>query len=87
MLYVLCRRVCSAVECGTQDLDLGQILPVRRVGVPLSKALQVALLLSTQKQIGTIGGIFISHGAKLRVSDCLFPGVENYIQIDNSYGL
>ena len=48
-------------------------LPVRLLVVPLSKALQVALLLSTQEEMGTCEGRFISRGAKLRVSGCILP--------------
>ena len=47
-------------------------MPARQL-VPLSKALHAALLLSTQKQMGTCEGRFVSHGAKLRVSGCILP--------------
>ena len=82
MLYALWRRVGSAVECGILDLDLGPILPVRRLGEPLGKALHVALLLSTQNEISNHEGRFMNHGAKLRVSDCILPGVEKHIKMD-----
>ena len=48
-------------------------LPVRLVVVPLSKALHAALLLSTQEQMGTCEGRFVSRDAKLRVSGCILP--------------
>ena len=43
-------------------------LPVCRLAVPLSKALHAALLLSTQEQMGTCEGRFVS-----RVSGCILP--------------
>ena len=48
-------------------------LPVRRLVVPLSKALHTAMLLSTQEQMGTCEGRFVSRGAMLRVSGCILP--------------
>ena len=48
-------------------------LPVSLLIVPLSKALRAPLLLSTQEQMGTCEGRFVSHGAKLRVSGCILP--------------
>ena len=48
-------------------------LPVRRLVVPLSKALHAVLLLSTHEQMGTYEGRFVSRGAKLRVSGCILP--------------
>ena len=63
-----------------QDSGLGSrssseftTLPVRLLVVPLSKALHTALLLSTQEQMGTCEGRFVSRGAKLRVSGCILP--------------
>ena len=63
-----------------QDSGLGSrsssefnTLPVRLLVVPLSKALHAALLLSTQEQMGTWEGRFVSRGAKLRVSSCILP--------------
>ena len=63
-----------------QDSGLGSrsspgfnTLPVRLLVVPLSKALHAALLLSTQEQMGTCEGRFVSRGAKLRVSGCILP--------------
>ena len=41
--------------------------------LPLSKALHAALLLSTQEEMGTCEGRFVSRGAKLRVSGCILP--------------
>ena len=48
-------------------------LPVRLLVVPLSEALHAALLLSTQEEMGTCEGRFVSRGAKLRVSGCILP--------------
>ena len=63
-----------------QDSGLGSrsspgfnTLPVRLLVVPLSKALHAALLLSTQEEMGTCKGRFVSRGAKLRVSGCILP--------------
>ena len=63
-----------------QDSGLGSrsspgfyTLPVRLLVVPLSKALHAALLLSTQEEMGTCEGRFVSRGAKLRVSGCILP--------------
>ena len=63
-----------------QDSGLGSrsspefnTLLVRLLVVPLSKALHAALLLSTQEQMGTCEGRFVSRGAKLRVSGCILP--------------
>ena len=65
---------------GVQDSILGfksstgfNILPVRVLVVPLSKALHAALLLSTQEQIGTRGSRSVNLGAKLRMSSCILP--------------
>ena len=64
-----------------QDSGLGSrsspgfnTLLVRLLVVPLSKALHAALLLSTQEEMGTCEVIFVSRGAKLRVSGCILPG-------------
>ena len=46
---------------------------MRLLVVPLSKALHAALLLSTQEEMGTCEGRFVSRGAKLRVSGCILP--------------
>ena len=63
-----------------QDSGLGSrsspgfnTLSVRLLVVPLSKALHAALLLSTQEEMGTCEGRFVSRGAKLRVSGCILP--------------
>ena len=63
-----------------QDWGLGSrsspgfnTLPVRLLVVPLSKALHTAFLLSTQEEMGTCEGRFVSRGAKLRVSGCILP--------------
>ena len=63
-----------------QDSGLGSrsspgfnTLPVQLLVVPLSKALHAALLLSTQEEMGTCEGRFVSRGAKLRVSGCILP--------------
>ena len=48
-------------------------LPVSRLALPLNKTFQAALLLSTQEQMGTCDGRFVSHGDKLPVSGCIFP--------------
>ena len=63
-----------------QDSGLGSrsspefnTLPVRLLVVPLSKALHAALLLSSQEEMGTCEGRFVSRGAKLRVSGCILP--------------
>ena len=48
-------------------------LPVHLIVVPLSKALHAALLHSTQEQMGTRKGRFVSLVAKLRVSGCILP--------------
>ena len=63
-----------------QDSELGSrsspgfnTLPVRLLVVPLSKALHTALLLSTQEEMGTCEGRFVSRGATLRVSGCILP--------------
>ena len=63
-----------------QDSGLGSrsspgfnTLLVRLLVVPLSKALHAALLLSTQEEMGTCEGRFVSRGAKLSVSGCILP--------------
>ena len=63
-----------------QDSGLGSrskpefnTLPMRLLVLPLSKALHAALLLSTQEEMGTCEGRFVSRGAKLRVSGCILP--------------
>ena len=73
-----------------QDSGLGSrsspefnTLPVRLLVVPLSKALHAALLLSTQEQMGTCEGRFVSRGSRLRVSRCiLLREFEMDIQLD-----
>ena len=71
-----------------QDSGLGSrsspgfnTLPVRLLVVPLSKALHAALLLSTQEEMGTCEGRFVSRGAKLRVSGCLLPRELRWLSI------
>ena len=61
-----------------QDSGLGSrsspgfnTLPVRLLVVSLSKSLHAALLLSTQEEMGTCEGRFVSRGAKFRVSGCI----------------
>ena len=63
-----------------QDSGLGSrsspefnTLLVRLLVVPLSKALHAALLFSTQEEMGTCEGRYVSRGAKLRVSGCILP--------------
>ena len=60
-----------------QDSGLGSrsspgfnTLLLRLLVVHLSKALHAALLLSTQEEMGTFEGRFVSRGAKLCVSGC-----------------
>ena len=82
-LYYLnqCWFVAASWSSGrVQDSGLGSrsspgfnTLLVRLLVVPLSKALHAALLLSTQEQMGTCEGRFVSRGAKLRVSGCILP--------------
>ena len=48
-------------------------LLVRLLTVPLGKALHAALLLSTQEEMGTCEGRFVSRGAMLRMSGCILP--------------
>ena len=71
-----------------QDSGLGSrsspefnTLPVRLLVVPLSKALHAALLLSTQEEMGTCEGRFVSRGAKLRVSGCILPRQLRWLSI------
>ena len=58
---------------GTRSSPEFDTLPVRQLVVLLSKALHAALLLSTQEQMGTFEGRFVSRGPKLRVSGCILP--------------
>ena len=76
-MYLYQRRESSG---RVQDSKLGyrsspgfNTLPVRLLVVPLSKALHAASLLSTQAEMGTCEGRFVSRGAKLRVSGCILP--------------
>ena len=71
-----------------QDSGLGSrsspgfnTLPVWLLVVPLSKALHAALLLSTQEEMGTCEGRFVSRGAKLRVSGCILPRELRWLSI------
>ena len=71
-----------------QDSGLGSrsspgfnTLPVRLLVVPLSKALHAALLLSTQEEMGTCEGRFVSRGPKLRVSGCILPRELRWLSI------
>ena len=83
MFYLFCAWINLAASWSSgrvQDSGLGSrsspefnTLPVRLLVVPLSKALHAALLLSTQEQMGTCEGRFVSRGAKLRVSGCILP--------------
>ena len=59
-------------ESGSRSSPGSNILPVHLL-VPLSKALHTALLHSTQAQMGTCKGRFVSLAAKLRVSGCIPP--------------
>ena len=70
------RRVGPAVQdpgLGSRSSPRFNTLLVWLLVVPLSKALHAALLLSTQEEMGTCEDRFVSRGAKLRVSGCIFP--------------
>ena len=78
--YTVVRLAASWSSGRVQDSGLGSrsspefnTVSVRLLVVPLSKALHAALLLSTQEEMGTCEGRFVSRGAKLRVSGCILP--------------